>query len=202
MKKRTIAIVMAVVMLFGITAGATLAWLTDTTETVTNTFTVGDINITLTETGATAENQYTNTFKIVPGVDITKDPLVTVVKGSEACWLFVKVDEENWPTYTDDSGKRKVEYAMAAGWTKLTGETEVYYREVASLVDAVDDSEFPVLLDNKVTVSSELTKTEANGINVNPTLTITAYAIQSAGLADVDSDGSVTAVDAWAQLNP
>ncbi|MBQ8603508.1 MAG: hypothetical protein IJ410_01505 [Oscillospiraceae bacterium] len=49
MKKKSIALLMAVVMLFGVTVGATIAWLTSTTGTVTNTFTVGNIEITLDE---------------------------------------------------------------------------------------------------------------------------------------------------------
>lgn len=47
--KKKIAMLMATVMLFGVTMGATIAWLTSTTGTVTNTFTVGNIEITLDE---------------------------------------------------------------------------------------------------------------------------------------------------------
>ncbi|MBS6457766.1 MAG: hypothetical protein KH544_07255 [Firmicutes bacterium] len=56
-----------------------MAYLTSKTQVITNTFTVGNINIELTETKP--ENQQA---KIIPGVDIVKDPKVTVKANSEA----------------------------------------------------------------------------------------------------------------------
>ena len=67
---KALALVLVVVLLFGGALGGTLAWLTAKTDTVTNTFTVGDINIDLTET--------TTDYKLVPGNTIAKDPTVTV----------------------------------------------------------------------------------------------------------------------------
>lgn len=176
MKKKTVALLLALVLVFGVAAGGTLAWLIDKTNPVTNTFTVGDINIELTETTG-------NNYKIVPGLDISKDPKVTVKAGSEACWLFVKVDEANWPT-VKDGDTRKVNYTMD-GWTQLPGVTGVYYREVSA---TTADTAFAVLTDNKITVSTTLTKAEANAITT-PTLTFTAYAVQK--------DAATTAADAW-----
>ena len=85
MKKKTLALVLALTLLVAGVVGGTLAWLTDQTAEVKNTFTVGDINIGLTET--------TTDYKMVPGNTIAKDPTVTVKANSEACWLFVKVTE-------------------------------------------------------------------------------------------------------------
>ena len=166
-----------------ISIGGTIAWLTDSTGPVTNTFTYGDIDITLTETTGTS-------YKIVPGTNLTKDPKVTVTANSEACWLFVKVAEENWPTYTETDGEtKKVKYEIAEGWTALDGVSGVYYREVAASTTAQD---FPVLKDNQVVVSSNLTKTEVNKIG-NSKLTFTAYACQS--------DNVDTAADAWTKIS-
>ena len=85
MKKRTLIILVALVAVFGMAVGGTIAWLTDQTEPITNTFTVGNINIELKETATE--------FKMVPGVTIVKDPKITVKSGSEACYLFVKVEK-------------------------------------------------------------------------------------------------------------
>lgn len=183
---RGLVLVLALALIVGVAGGATFAWLTAKSDTVTNTFTYGDINITLEETTGDA-------YKIIPGVDIEKDPKVTVKAGSEACWLFVKVEEENWPelTYVNKDGKavRKVNYGIADGWTALTGVENVYYREVAAADDA--NQEFPVLKDNKITVSDTLTKIEINEkLTGTPKLSITAYAIQK--------DGMNTAAMAWA----
>lgn len=173
---KTLVALLSLVLLLGCSLGGTLAWLSDSTDPVKNTFTVGDINISLDES--------TTDYKIVPGVDIAKDPKVTVKANSEACWLFVKVDEANWPTFQeDDATTRKVGYAIAEGWTALPNVTGVYYRKVSA---STVDQPFPVLADNKVTVSENLTKSELQQITTNPTLTFTAYAVQQEGVADAE----------------
>lgn len=180
---KTVAILLALVLAIGCAVGGTLAWLISQTDSVVNTFTYGDINIGLEET---TEGPYT----ITPGKDITKDPKVTVTAGSEACWLFVKVEEKNWPTFTNADGTKKVSYHIADGWTALTGQTGVYYREVSAQKSV---QEFPVLKENKVTVSEDLTKTEVDQLKEkSPTLTFTAYAVQK--------DGITNAADAWAKI--
>ena len=72
--KKALFIMLSAALIVCATVAGTLAWLTDTTDPVVNTFTVGDINITLTE----SKNL---DLKMVPGRTITKDPKVTV-KGS------------------------------------------------------------------------------------------------------------------------
>ena len=181
---KTFAAMLALVLVIGCAVGGTVAWLVSSTDPVVNTFTYGDINITLEETTGTS-------YKIIPGVDIEKDPKVTVKGGSEACYLFVKVEEENWPTFTESDGTRKVKYGIADGWTALTGETGVYYREVGAVTA---DTFFDVLAGNVVTVSKNLTKTEVSGITTQPKLTFTAYAVQKDGIADPGN--------AWTKANP
>ena len=177
---RAFIALLALVLVIGCVAGGTVAWLVAKTEPVVNTFTYGDINITLAET--TGED-----YKIIPGVDIGKDPKVTVKAGSEACWLFVKVEEEG--TFVAN----KVTYSVADGWTKGDGTkipANVYYRTV----DAVTtDTDFAVLKDNKIYVSEELTKGDIQSITTQPKLTFTAYAVQKDGMAD--------AAAAWAAAN-
>ena len=188
-KRRTVSsrafvVLLALVLILGVAAGSTVAWLVAKTDPVVNTFTYGDINITLAET--TGKN-----YKIIPGVNITKDPKVTVQGGSEACWLFVKVDGENWPTFAETDGTLKVKYAIANGWTALEGQSGVYYREVGA---AATDTSFDVLAGNEVTVSENLTKDDIKGIATQPKLTFTAYAVQKDGIAD--------AAAAWAKVTP
>lgn len=176
MKKKTLALVLALTLLVAGVVGGTLAWLTDQTAEVKNTFTVGDINIGLTETTAD--------YKMVPGNTIAKDPTVTVKANSEACWLFVKVTEsENLDTF--------ITYAIAEGWTALSGVDGVYYREVPA---STADQTFSVLADNAVTVKSDVTKTMLETAKTNaPTLTFKAYAIQKEHFATADA--------AWAEVS-
>lgn len=164
------ALIAAIVLVIGCAAGGTVAWLVSKPDAIVNTFTIGDINATLTETK--------REFKIVPGVDIVKDPVATVKANSEDCYLFVQLAEENWPTFTfteAGSTTRKVKYEIADGWTKV--EDGVYYRVVTK---KDTDQHFDVLKGNRVTVSSTLTKQEANDIADTPKLTVAVYAVQKA----------------------
>lgn len=184
---RAFVALLALVLVIGCVAGGTVAWLVAKTDPVVNTFTYGDIKIELAET--TGPN-----YKIVPGVDISKDPKVTVNANSEACWLFVKVEKTG--TFVDG----KVTYAIADDWTKLTGVDSVdnvYYREVGAVTADTSyyvlkgSTEYP---NGVVTVSENLTKDEIKNITSKPTLTFTAYAVQKEGSAD--------AAAAWAKANP
>ena len=167
---RVLVALVAVVLLIGCAAGGTVSWLVSEPAAIVNTFTIGDIKASLAET--------TKDYHIVPGVDIDKDPVATVVKNSEDCYLFVKIVEENWPIFTEtDSTTRKVDYAVAAGWTKL--EDGVYYREVNK---SADDQDFHILKGDKVTVSRSLTKVELSTVTTQPKLTFTVYAVQRSGV--------------------
>ena len=173
MKKKVLSIV-AVVLVLCCAIGGTLAWLTDKTASVKNTFTVGDINIELTET--------TTNYKMVPGNTISKDPKVTVKANSEACWLFVKVEKSaNFDSF--------MTYDMADGWTELPSVTGVYYREVAATTAATD---FSVLKGDSVSVKDTVTKADLNALTQNtfPTLTFTAYAVQKDNVADAATEWS------------
>lgn len=174
------ALIAAIVLVIGCAAGGTVAWLVSKPDAIVNTFTIGDINATLTETK--------REFKIVPGVDIVKDPVATVKANSEDCYLFVQLTEANWPTFTEaGSTTRKVKYEIADGWIELKPEDGVYYRVVTK---KDTDQHFDVLKGNRVTVSSTLTKQEANDIADTPKLTVAVYAVQKEGMG--------SAADAWA----
>lgn len=182
--KKTLITILATVLVCCCVVGGTLAWLVASTQTVTNTFTVGNVSITLTETGANADNGYAQDFKMIPGNTINKDPKVTVAEGSEKCWLFVKVEKANNPdTYLD--------YSVDSSWKELDGVEGVYY-----IQNATAGSEYPVLTDNKVTVKSALTAADMAAANANkPGLKFTAYAAQA--------DNLTTAAAAWnAVQNP
>lgn len=169
----------------------TIAWLISE-ETVTNTFTYGDIDITLTETDTENDDDddpSTNTYDMVPGNTITKDPLVTVEADSEDCWLFVKLDEsENFDDF--------MTYGIADGWTALENNDGVYYRIIDKSVDAQN---FKVIAEDKVTVLDTVTKEMLNALDADgaenyPTLTVTAYAVQR----DDEIDAIDTVEEAWA----
>lgn len=190
---KTIALILVVVMIGGVTIGGTFAWLITETDPVVNTFTYGDINITLTETdtGDNDGNDNTNDYIMIPGKTITKDPKVTVQAGSEESWLFVKVEKS-------DNFDDFMSYDIENGWTPLTDSegkeiTGVYYREVTKTTDA---QKFNVIKDDNVTVSGDVTKEALNALTEEtyPTLTVTAYAVQR----DADIQELDTVQEAWA----
>ena len=172
--KKTLTMVLAFALVFALGVGGTLAWLTSETTEVKNTFTIGDINITLTETDAVNGEK---NYDFVPGDTHGKDPKVTVVENSEACWLFVKVVENN-NTRTDLEGKI-INWTIAGGWTETSTGSGIYYRQVDETT-AKAGVEYPVLLNNQVTVNQNVTKAMRNEIFASkPTLTFDAAAVQS-----------------------
>ena len=185
---KVMLVILAVMLVAGISVGGTLAWITAKSSEVVNTFTYGDINITLKEHNLLEdgtlgnEEVQKNSYKFIPGVDLNKDPFVTVEAGSEACWLFVKVVETDWPA------TEKISYSVDSAWTEL--KAGVYYREVAA---SNADQPFYVLAGNKITVADTLTKTEIEAFADTAQLTFTAYAVQKEGMAD--------AAAAWAAAN-
>ena len=196
MKKKTVAILMAIAMICSGVAGATVAWLTATSNTVTNTFTLGDINIELTET-VPGENG--GTAKMIPGSDIPKDPKVTVKAGSEDSWVFVKVEEKNsLDSYLNYNVK-----TTAGEWTVLdaTLYPGVYYREYTATGTDTDyyilqgNTEKTGCVNGYVTVKDTVTKNDLETINEsNPQLVFTAYAVQKENITSV--------TDAWAKVAP
>ena len=194
MKKKTIALVLACILCVGIGVGGTLAWLTDSTDTVTNTFTTSDIDSTLTETGATDN---ANSYKMVPGYTISKDPKVTVSADSEDCWLFVKLEKStNFDTY--------MEFVVDSGWTAGTGTAAgqngvpvgVYFREITS---TGKNTPLSVLKDDQVIVKGTVTKALMETAEESkPTLTVTAYASQ----LYKNNTEKFTAAEAWTNAQP
>ena len=190
-KTKTLVMSIALTLVLCSIIGGTVAWLIADTESVVNTFTYGDINITLEETDTNKDGDNdpnTNNYPMIPGNSIEKDPKVTFKANSENAWLFVKLEKS---ANFDDF----MTYEMADGWTALDGADGVYYKAVEK---AADDAEFYVIKDNTVKVKDEVTKEmlnalDANGASNYPKLIVTAYAVQR------DSN-IASAADAWSKI--
>ena len=92
-KSKALLLTLCAVLLVAASVLGTMAYLTST-DTVTNTFTVGKVEITLDETDVTNPNGprvKANSYKLMPGTTYTKDPTVTVLKGSEDTYVRMKV---------------------------------------------------------------------------------------------------------------
>ena len=169
MKKKGLAMVLALVLLAVCAVSGTLAWLTAKSDTVVNTFTTSDIEVKLEETKGTTVTGGKE-FKMIPGYDLEKDPKAWVVAGSEDCYLFVKLEKST-------NFDKFMTYEIAGGWKELTAGSGIYYREVSAITT---DVSFDVLANNSVTVKDTVTKADMNSLTegTRPTLTVTAYASQ------------------------
>lgn len=177
MKKKILAACLVVCLLATAVIGTTLAYFTDKTQTKTNTFTMGNVDIEL------AEKQWDEEYPegiahVQPSQQITKDPTVTVVKGSEDCYVFVKLEKgtnvDKYLSYSIDTGD--------TGWTPLGEDYEgIYYRSYTT--DTENDVPYTVLTNNQVTVKPDVAGV-AEGDDL--TLSFTAYAIQSYGFESAE----------------
>lgn len=201
---KSIALLLALALLAGGAVGGTLAWLLDSTDKIENTFSPSSIDVTLSET--------TQTYKMVPGWTIAKDPKVQISAGSEDCYLFIKVEKTGGnvtigeKTYGFDDF---IEYAIADGWEALDANHGVYYMEIDSAEKKgteygilgggsyVANGETYSWNENQVLTKPEVTDEmmEALEDNPYPKLTFTAYAVQ---LYKSNTE-KFTPAEAWAQ---
>lgn len=96
-KSKALLLTLCAVLLVAASVLGTMAYLTST-DTVTNTFTVGKVEIKLDETDVTnptAPRVQANSYKLMPGTTYTKDPTVTVKAGSEEAYVRMKVTFNN-----------------------------------------------------------------------------------------------------------
>ena len=208
---KTMALLMALVLVAGCVIGGTLAWLFDESKEVRNTFSPSDISIVLEET----EGGDAKEFPMIPGYTIGKNPVVTVDAGSEKCFLFVKVTES-------DNLTKFISYVVDDGiamdnveWTELDNPVgvgnfeKVYYRVVDKSTEAQEfhiigytDSDDQFIQD-KVLVNHTVTKTDMNALtdDTQPTLTFMAYASQyyknNAGTATDPVGTAFEVAEAW-----
>ncbi len=218
MKKmyKAMALVLCAALLVAGSIFGTLAYLQDKTDPVKNTFTTGKVDITLhefeidnatgekkvakdaegnvvtdangNETYVKAESAGLTGIKLVPGREIKKNPVITVKEGSEACYLFVKVEDglSNLATINWVEGD----------WTKIDGTNIYYYKAIVAAPDDKDAnkvSDVEVVIFPSITCANVTTYETAADIS----LAITAYAVQAEGFETVANTFAECAAAAW-----
>lgn len=188
MRKKLITAIIALSLALCCLIGVTMAWLMDTTPTVENTFTTGDVEITLKESPLNADGTYgtpaegtQNAYQMIPGTEYKKDPTVAVDANSETCYLFVKFEEignaSTYLTYTST-------LTSANGWTQGDGTnipSNVWYREVEK---GASERSWALLAGDKITVNATSVTKDNMNTAANAALKYTAYAVQKANVAD------------------
>lgn len=167
-----IAASMAAALVLG---GGSYAYLQSQSGTVTNRFQTNQVMVSLSETGSTQYN-------IIPGVNDTKDPTVTLNNTIDA-FVFVKIS---------DKTEGVVGYTTADGWTEISelfdaaSNTKVYYRKAAG---GDTEKNLAVLKDNAVSYQAALTNDDMTPLEgKNITLTFEALAIQARPFVDPVTD--------------
>lgn len=188
--KKVLTLILCLVLVAALSVVGTLAYLTSS-DTVTNTFSVGKIEIKLDEyktdeygtADTTAKRVKENAYLLVPGHTYSKDPTVHVKSDSEAAYLFVKVTNGIAAIEADTTIAAQIE---ANGWEPLAGEAGVYWREYDKYIPE-EGKETPDYLDYPVfesfTIAGTADSTTLSSYE-GATVEIVAYAIQSMEIAD------------------
>ena len=182
-----LAIACCAILLVVGSVAATVAYLTDK-DVVTNTFTVGNVAITLDEAPVDAQGKATtgdrvkeNEYHLVPNGTYDKDPTITVAANSDECYLFVKVVN---PLAAVEGATTIAGQLDAKGWDVLDAENGIYAYEAKV---AKSTTVTKVVLFEKVTIGEKVTNEELATLTGD--IVITAYAVQTAGFD--------TAAEAW-----
>lgn len=218
-KKTFLAVACAGVLVVGSVA-ATMAYLTATTNAVTNTFTVGNVSFDTLNGGLDEAdvNEYgqleyvaseepdgepvvaprvtSNEYKLVSGHNYTKDPTVHMGTNSEDAWLFVTVD--NGIASVEAAGTTSIASQMAVkGWTLVSGYTNLYQYGSTAVSANADIAVF-----DSFTVSSAATKADLDGV-ADAQIVIKACAVQADGLTQAQAAAeAVKQLSATAAVTP
>ena len=170
MKKKLVAGGLVAALAATAIGGATLAYFTDEKE-ANNTFTVGNVQIDLTEPAWTAEGGGAEQAKeAYPGEALAKDPTVTN-KGANPCVVRIAVE---WDDTIGEMEYRTnyVPNALGEGWVD-GGDGYFYYTKV------LDNGIATTALFDQIVVPTSLTNDDAQ---TEYNVKVTAYAVQAQGI--------------------
>ena len=190
--KKALLLSLCAVMLVTASVLGTMAYLTSTDEVV-NTFTVGNVAITLDETdvdnSTPGENDrdQANEYKLMPGKEYVKDPIVHVDADSEDCYLFVKV--ANGIADIEDT-KTVAEQMKDKGWVAVDEANDIYVYTTDNTNPEVVKGGDNVTVFESFTIKGDVNN-EILASHAGKKINVTAYAIQADGF-----DGK-SASDIW-----
>ena len=204
--KKKLMTVLALVLVVAMSVAGTYAYLTSTDEVV-NTFTVGNVQIKLDEAKANADGTLVpnadrvkaNSYKLLPGHTYNKDPMVTVLKGSESSYVKMTVTFSNAAEldaiFAPNGGADMTSIFNgydSTNWElkNVTKDTrnntrtyEFWYKEAVAAPNA--DVALDPLFDS-ITVPGGINNDQLATI-AGMTITVNAYAIQADGFSTADA---------------
>lgn len=195
MKKTSKALLLSLCAVLLVTASVlgTMAYLTSQDQVV-NTFTVGNVAITLDEkdvdnsTPGENDRDKANAYKLMPGHNYEKDPIVHVDANSEDCYLFVKVVNE---IANIEAEKTVAQQMTEKGWVAVDAANGIYVYTTDKTNPAVVTKESNITVFENFTIAGNVDNTTL-ATYADKTITVNAYAIQADGFA------GKTASEIWA----
>lgn len=177
----------ALLVAFGATAvtGATLAYFTDN-DVATNEFTVGNVDIELTEPAWT-DHGAAEADTVYPGEPLDKDPTVENI-GANPC--FVRVSVSGLDQFVDE-GKGEIKILtdwnvdeLGAGW--VDGGDGYFYWTKPLVVKGTENDKWNQGLASKTTPLFEQIKmpVDLDGTETAENIVVTAQAVQAQGAKD------------------
>lgn len=204
-KKKVFVTVLCAVLLVAASVLGTMAYLTSNDEVV-NTFTVGNVQIKLDEAKANpdgslvanADRVKANSYKLLPGHTYNKDPMVTVLKGSESSYvkmtvtftkaaqldaIFAPNGADMTSIFNGYDNSNWIYKGNTENATENTRTYEFWYKETVAAPDG--DVALDALFDS-ITVPGTITNAQLATIE-GMTITVNGYAIQADGFANAEA---------------
>lgn len=226
-RSKTLLALFSMLLMVAASVFVTMAYLTDS-ESVVNTFTVGNVNITLDEAkvnpkgetldkdgNVTTEEEdivrvKENTYHLIPGQTYVKDPMITVAAGSESSYIRMLVTINQIGDLQTILGKDFLPENYVTGWDSsiwqcvkvgdVVDDTITYEFRYKETVDASDATEDVTLepLFTHFTLPGKLTGEEL-ALIYSTTDENDCLKITIIGHA-IQAAGFETADDAWAKF--
>ena len=188
--------------------------LTFETDTLVNTFTVGQVSLKLDETDVdetgtpipNANRVTGNEYKLIPGKEYVKDPTMTVLSGSEASYVRILVTITKAKEIKEVFGENFLPENYVTGWDKnkwvstsikenndnsITYEFR-YHEVVTGYVDGKKQEVVLEPLFNKFTAPGELTSEDLKKIE-GFEIKVVGHGIQATGFKSAE--------EAWTAFN-
>ncbi|MGN8875906.1 TasA family protein [Pseudoflavonifractor sp. HCP28S3_F10] len=182
MKKKIMAAALAICMMATLVVGMSLAYFTDKEEK-SNVFTIGNVDITLTEPNWDASGKE-EAKEAYPGEPLAKDPTVENT-GANPCFVRIKVEWDSavWGNVTPEYRTGYQPNTLGAGWVD-GGDGYFYFTKPLCVKGTENDSwnvglvsKTPALFD-QIVIPTSLTNSNAQ---TEYTVKVTAQAIQAQG---------------------
>ena len=206
-KAKVLALVLCAALLVGGSVMATLAYLMDSEEVV-NTFTVGQVGITLDEAKVTPEGELDgtdrvqgNNYHLIPGQSYIKDPMITLDAGSEASYVRMMVTLNKAAVLKETFGADFLPQNYVDGWDAAVwpcvgvtedGDTITYEFRYSQITEKVSTATPLEPLFTEFTLPGTVNGTQLNALmgadgEESFKITVVGHAIQAAGFNNADA---------------